>query len=92
MEVLYFFDTDTSATLLLAPYESWEGFCRAHSDQKIEVEHWNSDRTDIEQHSMQLPVDDWFKAISKNKAEELMRRFVDRCLVQPAESGARFFA
>ena len=92
VEVLYYFDTAPSATLMVAPYGTWAAHCTERYAGKIEVEYWTDDRTDVEQYIFRLELDEWFQHISNWQATEVMKGFVSTCLSDPELTGAHFFA
>lgn len=92
VEVLYYYDTEPSATLMVAPYTTWATHCTDRYNGEIDVEYWNTDRTDVEQKVFHFELDAWFYHICQWQANEVMQDFVSSCLSDPERSGAHFFA
>lgn len=92
VEVLYYFDTEPSATLMVAPYSAWCSHCTEKYDGSVELEYYTNDRTDVEQRVFQLEISEWFRHISKWQANEVVKGFVSSCLSDPELTGAHFFA
>lgn len=91
LQIVYYYETDPTATLLQTTWHELDKFCAPHQPYHVKVEHFDHHKGDLSQTYLPTDCKTWLENLSHHYRAQLMEQFVAYCRHCQPTASIQFF-